>query len=98
VVGLEVEIEERVGKVKHAVTHHRITLYGFTARSRALDAAPVPRDCAALCWESPDILPEYPFSAPQALLRAALLKRENRVSVGEPQSVLVFEEAADYDA
>jgi A/G-specific adenine glycosylase len=98
-VGLEVQIGGRVGKVKHAVTHHRITLHGFDARPVDPAAIPFPRDCAAFRWEMLDALPEYPFSAPQALLRAALLKRHSRSrdSAAELQPALLFEESADYD-
>ena len=32
IVGLEVQIGAKIGKVKHGVTHHRITLYGFEAQ------------------------------------------------------------------
>jgi A/G-specific adenine glycosylase len=99
VVGLEVHVGARVGKVKHGVTHYRITLHGFDARPIDPTAVPYARDCAAIRWETPDALSEYPFSAPQALLRAALLKREGsrHDSMGQLQPSLLFEETADYD-
>ncbi len=99
-VGLEVRIGARVERVKHAVTHHRITLYGFEAWLSAPDAAHEPRECAHTAdarWERPDALPDYPFSAPQALLRTAVLRWEgSRMGVGDLQPVLAFEEGADY--
>jgi A/G-specific adenine glycosylase len=97
IVGLEVRIGARVGKVKHAVTHHRITLHGFRAALCDPAATAIARDCAAVRWEIPDALPEYPFSAPQALLRAALLKRETRPGSGELQPALLFEETDNYE-
>ncbi|HLK55425.1 MAG TPA: A/G-specific adenine glycosylase [Chthonomonadaceae bacterium] len=92
IVGLEVELGKRVGKIKHAVTHHRITLYCFSARLRKSDAAPQQRDCAAVRWEPPDALDDYAFSSPQALLRSALHEFLTREIKGDIQPSLSFEE------
>lgn len=90
VVGLDVEIGERVGTVKHGVTHHRITLYGFAARPLS-SREPQPLDCAAVRWESLDALHAYAFSAPQALLRDALLTHASEEATGRAQQTLSFE-------
>jgi A/G-specific adenine glycosylase len=89
VVGLEVAIGARIGKVKHGVTHHRITLYGFAARPLVSDAVPQPLDCAAVRWEPLDALDGYAFSSSQVLLRNALLTHE---ATGNVQTALSFEE------
>ena len=92
VVGLEVEIGVKVGSVKHGVTHHRITLYGFDARPRDPDPVPTALDCAALRWERPDALANHAFSSPQVLLRAALHTHLDREARGDIQPSLGFEE------
>ncbi|HZO88733.1 MAG TPA: A/G-specific adenine glycosylase [Chthonomonadaceae bacterium] len=92
VAGVEVEIGARIGKVKHGVTHHRITLYGFAACLKAPDAVPTPRECAAVRWESLDVLNDYAFSSPQALLRAALLNHAAQERAGNAQTSLSFDE------
>ena len=87
------QLQERVGKIKHAVTHHRITLYGFAARPQPPDAVPIPspQDCAALRWESLDALDGYAFSSPQALLRNALLAHAAQEQTGAIQHTLSFD-------
>ena len=92
VVGMEVEIGEKVGRIKHTVTHHRIALYGFDARPT--EAQPVPRalDCAAFRWETPEALADHAFSSPQVLLRAALHTYLDREAHGDIQPALRFEE------
>jgi A/G-specific adenine glycosylase len=92
VVGLEVEIGAKVGRVKHAVTHHRITLYGFDARPR--DPNPIPQTvgCAAFRWEAPDALADHAFSSPQVLLREALHTYLHREVHGDLQPSLGFDE------
>ncbi len=92
VVGVEVEIGARLGKVKHGVTHHRITLYGFAARLLPPDTVPTPRDCAAVRWERLDALENYAFSSPQVLLRNALLAHAAKEAAGNVQAALDFEE------
>ncbi len=92
VVGLEVEIGAKVGRIKHGVTHHRITLYGFDARPH--DPHPIPQalDCAAFRWEMPDALTNHAFSSPQALLREALHTYLHREACGDLQPTLGLEE------
>ena len=92
VAGLEVEVGVKIGKVKHGVTHHRITLYGFEAVPCSPDAAPSPLACDAARWETLDALDHYPFSSPQALLRDALHKHASRKQKGSVQHTLAFEE------
>ena len=89
--GVEVSVGPRIGKVKHGVTHHRITLYGFDARLCSSDAVPSPLACAQVRWESLDSLENYAFSSPQALLRAALLDHTARERAGNAQPTLSFE-------
>jgi A/G-specific adenine glycosylase len=93
VVGVDVEIGERIGKVKHGVMHYRITLYGFAARLRSQEETPIPRDCAAVRWEALDALEAFAFSAPQVLLRNALLAYAAQESVPRLQPTLAFEES-----
>ena len=92
VVGLQIELGKRIGKIKHAVTHHKITLYGFAASPVSLHAVPSPMGCAAVRWVSPDALESYAFSSPQALLRLALKEFLAREIKGEVQAALAFEE------
>jgi A/G-specific adenine glycosylase len=70
VVGVEPMIESRVGTVKHGVTHHAITLYGFEGVIES--DAPVPLDCAEVRWVTLEELDNLPLSAPQVLLVDAL--------------------------
>jgi len=91
VVGLEVEIGAKVGRIKHAVTHHRIALYGFDARPGDPHALPQTFDCAAFRWETPDALVNHAFSSPQVLLCEALHTYLHREARGEIQPSLRFE-------
>jgi hypothetical protein len=88
---VKVCIGARIGKVKHGVTHHRITLYGFDARLCPLDTVPSPVGCAQVLWESLDALENYAFSSPQALLRDALLAHASQERAGNAQPALPFE-------
>jgi A/G-specific adenine glycosylase len=92
VVGMEVELGPRVGRVKHAVTHHRITLYGFAAQPRSPEVLPSKLECAAVRWEPLDMLNNYAFSSPQALLRNALYEYAAREQAGTVQPSLAFDE------
>ncbi len=74
IVGLDAELDRTAfGLVKHTVTHHRIALRGF--RGTPLPSAAEPRSigCAETRWEAPERLGDYPFAAPQVLLRQTLL-------------------------
>lgn len=88
VVGLEVSVGARIGKVKHGVTHHRITLYGLEARPTEPDVAAKPLACAAVVWAAPDALDNYAFSSPQALLRDALHQHTEKEAKGHIQPSL----------
>jgi A/G-specific adenine glycosylase len=88
VVGVEAAIGARVGKIKHGVTHHRITLYGFDARLQPPSQPPTPRDCAAVRWELLDALDDYAFSSPQVLLRDALHRHAAQEGTGNAQPSL----------
>lgn len=70
IVGVEAQIGERIGTIKHSVTHHAITLHGFDAR--ILQGAPEARDCAAVRWVTPEEWTSLPLASPQALLADAL--------------------------
>ena len=91
VVGLNVEIGNRIGRVKHGVTHHRITLYGFDARRRSQEDAPSPLACAAVRWEPLEALDNFAFSSPQVLLRSALRTHAEKERAGDAQPSLSFE-------
>ena len=73
VVGMEVEIGEKIATVKHGVTHYKITLTGYAATLKDPGAVPRCLECSAFRWETPENLENYPFSSPQVLLRGALL-------------------------
>lgn len=92
VAGLDARPGDKVGKVKHGVTHHRITLYGFEAFRTIPDALPMPLDCADLRWVSPDALDDYAFSSPQSLLCEALRQYVSRHKAGDTQPTLAFED------
>jgi A/G-specific adenine glycosylase len=91
VVGLDVEIGDKVGQIKHGVTHHRITLYGFDARLRDPHPRPQALDCAAFRWEQPEALADHAFSSPQVLLREALERYLHRKMRGEIHPTLNFD-------
>jgi A/G-specific adenine glycosylase len=90
IVGLDVLIGDRVGKIKHGVTHHRITLHGFLASPSASTPSPIARECAAFRWEPLDRLEAFAFSSPQSLLRQALLAYRAKHAVGNFQPTLPF--------
>ncbi len=92
IAGLDVQTGPRLGKVKHGVTHHRITLYGFAASLAVPSQVPFPLGCAQVRWESLDALENYAFSSPQALLREALLDFDAQKKTGSVQRSLTFEE------
>jgi A/G-specific adenine glycosylase len=92
VAGLEVQVGAKIGKVKHGVTHHRITLYGFEAIPSSPDAAPSPLACNTARWEVLDALDNYAFSSPQVLLRDALHNHAANRQKGDVQRALAFEE------
>ena len=92
VAGLDVQIGAKIGKVKHGVTHHRITLYGFEATLSSEKAQPIPLACADLRWENLASLENYAFSSPQVLLREALREYVSRHKAGNAQSALPFED------
>lgn len=72
IVGVIVRVGKRIGKIKHVVTHHRITLSGFLAELEPQSQIPAPVGCAAFRWEPLENLPNYAFSRPQVLLRETL--------------------------
>ncbi len=72
VVGLPLEIGARVAKVKHAVTHHKITLYGFLAEPRHTTVDLTQSLVRDMRWVKPECLTDFALSSPQALLRNAL--------------------------
>jgi A/G-specific adenine glycosylase len=73
VVGVAVTIVGRVGVVKHAVTHHAITLTAFLCSVEPPGQEPSPLGCAEVRWVALGELDRYALSAPQALLRDLLL-------------------------
>ena len=91
VVGLETTVGAKIGRVKHGVTHHRITLYGYAAERHNPDIEPVAKDCASVRWEFLNALDNYPFSSPQALLRESLSDNALKESSGGLQHTLHFD-------
>lgn len=70
VVGLTVVLGKRIGTVKHAVTHHAITLHAFGVDGAA--GSPQPRDCDRLSWLPLEQIENLALSAPQRQLLAML--------------------------
>ena len=58
-LGIAVAVGSLVGKVNHAYTHFRITLWAF--RCRILEGSPVSAQGLPTAWVFPDQLKEYPF-------------------------------------
>lgn len=58
-LGIAVTVGALVGKVNHAYTHFRITLWAF--RCRILEGSPVSAQGLPTAWVFPDQLKEYPF-------------------------------------
>ena len=90
VVGLEVEIGEKIATVKHGVMHYKITLTGYAATLKDANAAPQCLQCSAFRWEAPENLEQYAFSSPQVLLRNALLESDAKARAGVVQHRLDF--------
>ena len=58
-LGIEVEVGEQIGTVRHAYTHFRITLYAFACRIFA--GEPAALGCADWAWITLDELDRYAF-------------------------------------
>ncbi|MCZ7539471.1 MAG: 8-oxo-dGTP diphosphatase MutT [Anaerolineae bacterium] len=58
-LGIEVEVGEQIGTVRHAYTHFRITLHAFACRLFA--GEPAALGCAAWAWVTLDELDRYAF-------------------------------------
>lgn len=58
-LGIEVEVGEQIGTVRHAYTHFRITLYAFACRIIA--GEPAALGCAGWAWVTLDELDRYAF-------------------------------------
>lgn len=67
--GCSLSLSKQLAKIKHSVTHHRITLYGFLASPLEDVSAEAPSPAT---WAQVRDLASYPLSAPQTLLRNAL--------------------------
>ncbi len=75
-LGVEVEIEALFGKVGHAYTHFKITLYAFRCRLRA--GTPASREGLPLRWVTIDELADYAFPrANRRLIEALTERRQN---------------------
>ena len=73
---VEVEIEGLFGKVGHAYTHFKITLYAFRCRVRA--GTPASREGLPLRWVTIDELADYAFPrANRRLIESLLERRQN---------------------
>ena len=91
VVGVKVAVGERIGLVKHGVTHHKITLYGYAAEPQDAGLVPQPVHCAALRWTEPEAFANFAFSAPQVLLCQALMETLAKEKSGRAQPRLPFD-------
>jgi A/G-specific adenine glycosylase len=58
-LGIEIEVGEQIGTVRHAYTHFRITLYVFACRH--LSGEPRAIGCAEWAWVTLDDLERYAF-------------------------------------
>jgi A/G-specific adenine glycosylase len=82
VVGLQVRIGGRVGKVKHAVTHHAITLLGYEA---FLISERVDRHSSIVQWVTAEEMETLPLSSPQTLLYKSFLNHLRQETTGVKQ-------------
>lgn len=62
--GIPLATPERIATIKHAVTHHKITLHGYFATP----SEPLPLQTDSAFWVLPDRLGDYGFSSPQVQL------------------------------
>ncbi len=73
-IGVETRIGKRLAKIKHTVTHHRITLYGYFAEiETGLLSETKIQEKGCCRWVELSKLRNYPFSSPQTILREHLL-------------------------
>lgn len=72
ILGVKAHIGEKVSTVKHNVTHHAITLFGF--EGRILEGEPQARECAAFRWMSVEEIAHLPLSSPQSCLVAGITR------------------------
>ncbi len=63
-IGVEVAPIALLGRIKHAYTHFRITLFAWRCRHTA--GVPQPLQCAEVRWVMPDALPALAFPATDA--------------------------------
>jgi len=85
ILGVKARISEKIAQVKHNVTHHTITLFGF--EGRILEGAPQAGECAALQWMLLEEIAKLPLSSPQCRLVQELMRRKE----GKSQSHLLKE-------
>ena len=75
-LGIEVEIESLFGKVSHAFTHFKITLYAFRCRIRI--GTPQPQDGVPMRWVPIAELADYAFPrANRRLIETLIERRQN---------------------
>ena len=71
-VGLDVCVQGSVGRVKHVVMNHKITLHGFAVHRRRGEPRAI--SCAGFDWASPGELSKYALSSPQRRLLSLWLE------------------------
>lgn len=85
--GLQVRVGSLVGTVKHAVTHHAITLLGYEAQ---LISEQGEMHSSTVRWVTMEEMEALPLSAPQAVLRETYLRYLEREHAGGRQYPLPF--------
>ncbi len=80
--GMQVRIVGPVGTVKHAVTHHAITLLGYEAQLISEQGG---KHTPAVRWVTLEEMGTLPLSAPQAVLRETYLRCLERENAGGRQ-------------
>ncbi len=76
-LGVKPKIGKRLAKIKHTVTHHRITLYGYFAQlDSSLLMDTVIEEKQSCRWVTLADMRKMPFSSPQAILREHLIQSQ----------------------
>ena len=70
-MGIEVEVEGRIGQVEHAYSHFRVTLHAL--RARHLRGEPRPTVATAWQWADPERLARFAFPAATRRILAIVL-------------------------
>ncbi|REL33231.1 A/G-specific adenine glycosylase [Rhodohalobacter sp. SW132] len=82
-LGVEVRVNRKLMKLKHAYSHFKITLHAYWCTIE--DGDPAPNSSTELKWVSPDEISKYPFPKANTVLIEKLQSDEEGIPEGNPR-------------